>query len=126
MPLLWQMAVAALVVRVLAEQREVSEFVIECIRVETDNIRVAALMVGMAVGADGTTGTTILAVKAGFCIDVTGDFFVTVEAQSALLAAFETLVAVGAVFLVLGMRLHNLARHDQCLDLRLRRSGGGK
>lgn len=126
MPLLRQMAVAALVVRVLAEQREVSEFVIKCIRVETDNIRVAALMVGMAAGADGTTGTTILAVKAGFCIDVTGDFFVTVEAQSALLAAFETLVAVGAVFLVLGMRLDNLARHDQCFDLRLRRIGGGK
>jgi len=51
MPLLGLVTIAALVVRVLAQQREISEFVVERIRIEADDIGIATFMVGMAVGA---------------------------------------------------------------------------
>ena len=122
-PLVGLVTVVAIVVGVFAEQREVGEFVIEGLRIEADDIRVATLMVGVTGGARSLAGPTILAVEAKLPIDVVRDLFVTVEAQCTLLAAFKPQVAVGAFLFVLGVRFDDLARHDQGFDLGARGAG---
>jgi hypothetical protein len=58
--------------------------------------------------------------KARLVIDVIGNLLVAIEAQCSLLATLEAKVAITAFFLVLGVSLDQLPRHDQCLKLSLR------
>lgn len=117
MSLLGLMAIIALIVRVLAEQREVRLFVVERILIEADDIGIAAFVVCMAFGADTSAGLTVFAMKSGFRFYVSGDLLMAIEAQCSLLAALESQMAVATIFLILGMCFDDLTRHDQSLDL---------
>ena len=117
MALLGLMAIIALVALMLAQQREVADFVIERPLVEVHDIRIATFVVSMAIGADAPARSTVFAVKPGLCFDIPGNLLMAVEAKCTLLAAFKAHMAIGALFLVLGMGFHDLARHDQCFDL---------
>ena len=85
---------------------------LEACFVEDDNLGVATLVVGVAGAA-----LFILIFKAPVIALVRADirrgFLVAIEAQAGLRAFVKALVAVFAFFLVLGMALDHLARH-QC------------
>ena len=121
--LLGAMTVVALILGMMANQGKIGEFVIEGRLIQNDDPGVATFVVGVAPGAGGPAGATILAMESRIRLDVRSDLVVAIEAQCALLAALEALVTVGALLLVLGVGFDDLARHDQCLDLCL--SGAG-
>ena len=116
-----RVTICALPVRVMSDQLKIGLVVVEVALVETNDIGVPAFVVRVTVCTGRPARASILAVKPGLCVDIACDLFVTIEAQRALLAAFEAQMTVGALFLVFGVCLYYLTRHDQRLELRIRR-----
>ncbi len=110
-------ALATLRFRVFAKQGKVGELMVERVFVELHDVRIAAFMVGMAGCAAGVARVSVQAVKSGSGGYIGGNVFVTIEAQCALLGAFEFRVAGIAVLFVLRMTFDDLAGHDQRFDL---------
>ena len=117
MPNVRRVTIAALSVHMTAQQREIRVLVVEVVFIQSDDVSVATLVIGVAPRTRRPARTPVLAVKAGTRIDIGRDFLVAVEAQFTLFAAFETQVAVGALFFVLGVSLYKFARHDQRFEL---------
>lgn len=83
------MTVAALVLDVMADQREIGEFVIERRLIENDDLRIATFVIRVTGGARRPAGATVPAMKPDLCLDVGSDFVMTIETQCALLAALK-------------------------------------
>ncbi len=103
--------------RVRALEPEVGEVVIELPAAQLHDVRVAAAMLDMAGAALRLRHARRAAVKAPLGLDVRRYFLVAREAEAGLAAAVGTVVAVGTAFLVLGMRIRELARHEQGLRI---------
>jgi hypothetical protein len=101
---------------VRTSQRKVSAFVIEGRGVQAHDVGLAALVLGMAAGALADAGIGHAAVIALVTLQVGGDFLVAVDAQRALARTVGAIVAIAAGVFELGVRLGNLAGHEQALD----------
>ena len=78
--LLGTMTVVALVLDMVTDQREVGKFVIERRRIQIDDLGIAAFVVGVAPGARGPAGATVLSMEAGLGLDVRSNVVMTIEA----------------------------------------------
>jgi len=107
-----------------AAQRVVRRIVREGARVESDDVGVASLVLGVADAALRRTHRWRPAVEAGLGANVRRDRLVVVaaEAERILLRSLEGGVALRAVGLEVRVRLRDRARHDEPLE-RLRPSG---
>lgn len=113
------MTLPALRLRMLAEQWEIGEFVIECIFVEMHDDGVPSLVVGMAAFAPGVADLGRQAMEARACAEIGGHVLVAIEAQGVLFRRLELRMAEIAVLLVFRMRLDDRAGHYERLDLRV-------
>ncbi|MEZ5898014.1 MAG: hypothetical protein R3D51_00830 [Hyphomicrobiaceae bacterium] len=109
------MATIALHGFVRANQLKVGELVIECLRVELEDVSLAALVIRMAVLALDFPNVRSLAMKTRPCADVFGDVLVTIEAEPSLAFFGKGLVAALALVFELGMTFDDIARRDQLL-----------
>jgi len=109
-------ATVALRERVLALQLEIGESVIECGRVEPHDIGIAALMIGVTMPAFVGRNVGPHSVQTAFGLDVRCDFLVAGSAQIVLGLGRKRGMAVGATLLEFGMRLDQLAGHDELLE----------
>lgn len=110
---LWPVAVAAGRVPVCTLERVIGQGVIKGLRRQAHDIRVAALVVGMAVPALALPRRAGSPVKALLAEDVGGNLVVTVQAQGTLFITREGHMALAAVFFDFGMTADHRARHDE-------------
>jgi len=109
------MAVTAFDALVQAEQNIVSERVIELPHVQTDDVGLASLVLGVTVvtGATRLQPSVVTAVRR----DIRGDFFMAPETQLDLGPLVKRDVAFSATGLDVGMALYYFAGHHQCLKI---------
>lgn len=108
------MTATALQFAVFAFQWEVGRRVIEGVAIETDDIRLTTLVIGVTLFARQRRVVFELAVKALFCRDIRTDHVVTGNAQLILRLLFEGDMAFGALGFQFSVPLDQLARHQQC------------
>ncbi len=84
--------------------------------VEADDVRVAALVLGVARVARGVADIRIAAVESHARSDVVANVPVADEAQIALTLLVGGFMAAFAVVLDVRMRFDDTARHDQALE----------
>jgi len=108
-------ASVALDLGVKAKQDIVGERMIERRCVQSDNVRVPALVLGVTV-ATGATGVQP-SMKAGVHGYVPADLFVATQAQIGLLLFLEWNVTLATVRFNISMALDDLAGHDQGLQI---------
>ena len=109
-----------------ALELEVGEGVVERFFVETDDVRLASLVIAVAVPAIGLGGLWIAPVIALRSLAVRRHVLVAVEAFRRLRLAGERNMAAIAVLLVLRVPLDQLARHDELLKHALRFDARGE
>lgn len=108
--------IAAVGLEVDALQLEVRQCVIEGFLVEADDVGIAALVIRVAGRAVAVTRLGIAAVITDEAIDIGGNVFMAIQALTALLRTIEGNVTRTAFGLDLGVRGHDLTRHDQGLE----------
>jgi hypothetical protein len=87
--------------------------------VELDDVRTAALVVGMTALAVLFPDLVFFAVKSAAFIDILFDFFVAIKTQRGLAVSVEAVMTLGTFMLDFGVSLDQFTRHDQGFD------GGG-
>ena len=105
--------------RMLAQQREVRQRVIEGPLVQVHDVCVSPDVIGMTGLTGILAGLVGQAVETGVGVDVLSDVVMTVETQHSLFPPFEFLMTFIAVLLDIRMTLNEISRHDQGLDLRV-------
>ncbi len=98
-----------------AVEREVGESVVELSPAQLNDVSLASLVLRMARAALPGAGVGHEAVITLVQPHVGGDILVAIEAQRGLRSRIGTVVAVGAVLLLLDMRLRQFAGHQQRL-----------
>lgn len=88
-----------------AEEREVGQLVGKAGRVESGDVGLPAVVLGVTAAALTFAGLGHTAVIAGLCADVRGNFLVTVQAKTGLALAAGTVMANRTVILELRVRL---------------------
>ena len=109
-------AIAAGCVTVRAGQWKVGVHVLEDLDVETHDVRVAALVLGVARIASGAVDCRTAAMKACVRSDVVANVPVADEAQIALALIAARFMTTFAIVLNVSVRLDHAARHDECLE----------
>jgi len=99
-----------------SSQRKISPGVIERRTAELDDVRVAALVFGVAGFALRRVDCRQAAVKAGVPTDVGRDVLVAGHAKSGLAGPVGAIVALGTLRLELCVRVRDLAWHEQRLN----------
>jgi len=99
-----------------ALKRKISAFMVEGFPVQSDDIRCASFMVGMAAFALAICDTLDAAMKTALLLDIRGDFFVAVQAQATLFQFAELGMALAAVGLIFGVPLDQFTRHHECFN----------
>ena len=110
------MAAFALGLKVLTQQLEIGEMVIECRLVQAEDICIATVVVGMTGSAGFVANVVGPPVKAGTSRCIARDIFMAVEAKFPLVATIETLVARCTVGFNVRVPANNLAGHNQRLN----------
>lgn len=100
---------------VCAGQGKVREIVGEQRTVETDDVGIASLMVGVTAHAAKYVNSGLSAVKARTRRNIGGNALVAVGAQPALRLPVESDVAIAAVRFQIGVALDQISRHEQPL-----------
>lgn len=98
-----------------AAEFKIGECVIERLGVELNNIRLAALVIGMAVLALDLANVRPLAVKARFSADILGDILVAIEAEPSLAFLGKGFMAALARLFKLDVAFDDIARHHEFL-----------
>ena len=96
-----------------AVQREVGEFVVELSATQLNDVSLASLVLRMARAALADAGIGHKAVIALVQPHIGSDILVAIQAQRGLRSRIGTVVAVGAVLLLLDMCLRQFAGHQQ-------------
>lgn len=109
------MAAFALHGSVRAFEFKVREFVIECLRIELNDVSLAPLVIRMAVLALDFSDVRALAVKTLPCADVFGNILVTIEAEPSLAFFGKGLMTALALLFEFGMTFDDVARHNELL-----------
>lgn len=94
-------------------ERKVGQQMIEAMRIELNDIGIAALMFRVADTALTLRHARLLAMKTLGRLDVSGDLVVTVQTQAALFLILEISVATLAVLVLFLMRPRQIARTQQ-------------
>ena len=94
-------------------ERKIRQPVIELHRIETHDVRVTALVLGVAAAALTVAGIRHAAVEPGGFAHIGRNILVTVETQCGLGPAVAAVVAVGAGFFLFDMRAADLAGHQE-------------
>ena len=115
------MAAFAFALLMRAKQFEVSAGMVKFFLVERRDVGRTSLVIGMAIA---TVVVVQAAMQARFAADVAGNILMAVETQLALRRLVETLVALLAFLLVLGMPGNDLAGHQHLLDTLCQRASG--
>lgn len=84
--------------------------------IQLDNVRVAALVIGMTAPTELFSDLVFFAVKSAAFIDVLFYLFMAVETQNGLAVFVETVMALRAFVLDLGVPLDQFAGHHQGFD----------
>ena len=111
------MAILAGSLLMRTRQDKICQLMIEQLRVEPDNIRVTAYMLGMAGGALLYIGIFIEAVVSDFFLYITGNIFMTCFAQKPLLVTFKSDMTTLAIGFDIRVPLNDLPGHDECLKV---------
>ena len=104
-------------IEVPSDQREVGHAVIERVLVETNDVGVAAEMVGVTSFALCSAGVRVPAVESGAARHVVRHDVVAVQAQTALRLLVEGLVTARARGFDIGVSCDDIAGHQQALDV---------
>jgi hypothetical protein len=112
-PLFCNMAVGTDDFSVLSQQLEISKCMVERFLIQLDDVGVPSFMIGMAIGAGVFPGVFEQTMEADSSLDIDGDLFMAVEAQGALIATVESLVAGGTLRFEFRMALDHLPWHDE-------------
>ena len=110
------MTVYAFQLRMVPEQFEIRELVIKRLFVESENIRIATLVVGMAGSASVAPGIFRSSVVTQVQFDIDGDEFMTIQAEISLPGAVERQVTGRTIGFDIGMAGYDIAGHDKRLD----------
>ena len=86
---------------------------IECQFVELDDVRTAALVIGMTALAELFPDLVFFAVKSAAFIDILFDFFVAIKTQWGLAVSVEAVMTLGTFMFNFGVSLDQLTGHDQ-------------
>ena len=109
-------AAGAFCIGVLAAEHEIRLAVIERCLVEFDDVRIPALVIGVAARAGRRTRCVVPAVEAAGSRDVLPDVLVACDTKGVLSLPFEEFMAVAALRFGVRVRLHHVAGHDQRFD----------
>jgi hypothetical protein len=107
------MAVGTDDLSVLSQQLEISKCMVERFLIQLDDVGVPSFMIGMAIGAGVFPGVFEQTMEADSLLDIDGDLFMAVEAQGALIATVESLVAGGTLRFEFRMALDHFPWHDE-------------
>ncbi len=95
---------------------EVGYFMVERFRIQLNDVRVPAFMVGVTARALRIVNQATATMKTSSVSNILRDLLMAVETQPSLASSLEFLMAGGAIGFVLGVTLNQLTRHDECFD----------
>lgn len=98
-------------------QGMIGEVVVEACRVQSDDVRVATLVIGVALPTRGIAGPRRAAVEAGVRSAVGSDLLVTLQAECILRRRRKGDMAAAAIALDVGVPLDDLSGHHELLDV---------
>ena len=107
------MALRALDIDMPPLERKIGHQMIETMRIELNDIRIAALMFGMTDPAFAVRHTRLLAVKAFRIQQILRNLVVTVQTQAALFLILKIRMATLAILVLFLMRTRQIARAQQ-------------